>query len=93
MFNRWIDNIDENETNSIDRYHRYGSIDPPPIVPIYAFMKFLRMGEGAELDTPGGPVRESHSRQLVTEQRTPEVEFIVVKSQGSRPWIFLSFSS
>ncbi len=26
IFNRWIDNIDENETKSIDRYHRYWSI-------------------------------------------------------------------
>ncbi len=35
IFNRWIDNIDQNETNSIDRYYRYRSIDPSPIVPIY----------------------------------------------------------
>jgi hypothetical protein len=35
IFNRSIDNIDENETKSIDRYHRYRSIDPSPIVPIY----------------------------------------------------------
>jgi hypothetical protein len=39
IFNRWINNIDENETkssiNSIDRYHWYWSIDPSPIVPIY----------------------------------------------------------
>ncbi len=35
IFYRWIDNIDENETKSIDRYYRYRSIDPSPIVPIY----------------------------------------------------------
>jgi hypothetical protein len=35
IFNRWSDNIDENETKSIDRYYRYRSIDPSPIVPIY----------------------------------------------------------
>ncbi len=37
IFNRWIDNVDENETKSIDRYYRYRSIDPSPIVPIYVF--------------------------------------------------------
>ncbi len=28
-------NIDENETESINRYYRYRSIDPSPIVPSY----------------------------------------------------------
>ncbi len=43
-FNRWIDNIDENETKSIDRYYRYRSIDPSPIVPIYCTIEgFLKL--------------------------------------------------
>jgi hypothetical protein len=43
IFNQWIDNIDENETKSIDRYHQYRSIDPSPIVPIYAIKLVLTL--------------------------------------------------
>jgi hypothetical protein len=31
-----MDDIDENEAKHIEQYHRYQSIDPSPIVPIYA---------------------------------------------------------
>ncbi len=36
IFNWWIDNINENESECIDWYHQYRSIEPSPIVSSYA---------------------------------------------------------
>jgi hypothetical protein len=61
IFYRWIDNIDENETKSIDRY-RYRSIDPSLIVPIYGCQKcpdfdISLLGSGwVDSVSPGGSV-------------------------------------
>jgi hypothetical protein len=46
IFTRWIDNIDENETKSIDPYHRYRSIDPSPNVPILCSLGYQEQLQG-----------------------------------------------